>query len=256
MSNKPTILVTNDDGINAKGLRKLISLVKPLGNIIVISSENTMSGMAHAVTMHHPLKVKLVHKEENYQEYVTNGTPVDNVKLGKHQICDKLPDLIVSGINHGSNASINIIYSGTMGAALEGAIDNVPSIGFSLLDYSHDADFSHVDNAVVKLVNEVLEKGLPDGVCLNVNIPRISEEPLKGIKVCRQANTRWIEEFDERQDPHGRTYYWLAGRFENGDDRQDTDEKALAKNYISVVPSKVDFTSHEHVEILDLNSDL
>lgn len=252
---KPTILVTNDDGINAKGLRKLISLVKPLGKLVVISSENTMSGMAHAVTMHHPLKVKLVHEEENYKEFVTNGTPVDNVKLGKHQICDRLPDLIVSGINHGSNASINIIYSGTMGAALEGAIDDVPSIGFSLLDYSHDADFSHVDNSVIKLVKEVLEKGLPERVCLNVNIPRISDQPLKGIKVCRQANTRWIEEFDERKDPHGRTYYWLAGRFENGDERHDTDEKALAQNYVSVVPSKIDFTAHEFVNEIDLNTE-
>ncbi len=251
MTKKPLILITNDDGINAPGLRKLISLVKNLGEIIVIASEHPMSGMAHAVTIQNPLRVRLLTEEANYKEYLTTGTPVDNVKLGKHRLAGRLPDLILSGINHGSNAAVNIIYSGTMGAVLEGAIDRVPGIGFSLDDFSPHADFSHVDKFVIAITKKVLSEGLPKGVCLNVNFPVKSSEPLKGIKVCRQADARWVEEFEERQDPHGRTYYWLAGRFENGDDRHDTDEKALADNYVSVVPSHTDFTAHDYIDKLD-----
>ncbi len=251
MTKKPLILITNDDGINAPGLRKLISLVKNLGEIIVIASEHPMSGMAHAVTIQNPLRVRLLTEEANYKEYLTTGTPVDNVKLGKHRLAGRLPDLILSGINHGSNAAVNIIYSGTMGAVLEGAIDRVPGIGFSLNDFSPHADFSHVDKFVIAITKKVLSEGLPKGVCLNVNFPVKSSEPLKGIKVCRQADARWVEEFEERQDPHGRTYYWLAGRFENGDDRHDTDEKALADNYVSVVPSHTDFTAHDYIDKLD-----
>ena len=251
MTKKPLILITNDDGINAPGLRKLISLVKNLGDIIVIASEFPMSGMAHAVTIQNPLRVRLLVDEPNYKEYLTTGTPVDNVKLGKHKLAGRLPDLILSGINHGSNAAINIIYSGTMGAALEGLIDGIPSIGFSLDDFSPLADFSHVDKYVISITQQVINEALPKGICLNVNFPMISNEPLKGIKVCRQADARWVEEFEERQDPHGRTYYWLAGRFENGDKRDDTDEKALSNNYVSVVPSHTDFTAHSHIENLN-----
>jgi len=252
MTEKPLILITNDDGINAPGLRKLISLVKNLGNIIVIASEHPMSAMAHAVTIQNPLRVRLLTEEPDYKEYLTTGTPVDNVKLGKHKLAGRLPDLILSGINHGSNAAVNIIYSGTMGAVLEGAIDGVPGIGFSLDDFSPHADFSHVDKFVISITKKVLQEGLPKGVCLNVNFPvNKNNEPLKGIKVCRQADARWGEEFEERQDPHGRTYYWLAGKFENGDDRHDTDEKALADNYVSVVPSHTDFTAHNYVDKLD-----
>ena len=247
MANKPLILITNDDGINAPGLRKLISLVKHLGEIVVIASEHPMSGMAHAVTIQNPLRVRLIAEELNYREYLTTGTPVDNVKLGKHKLAGRLPDLVLSGINHGSNAAINIIYSGTMGAVLEGLIDRIPGIGFSLDDFSPHADFSHVDEYVVSITKKVLKDGLPKGVCLNVNFPVKNNEPLRGVKVCRQADARWVEEFEERTDPHGRTYYWLAGRFENGDIRNDTDEKALADNYVSVVPSQTDFTAHDHV---------
>ncbi len=247
MTNKPLILITNDDGINAPGLRKLISLVKHLGEIVVIASEHPMSGMAHAVTIQNPLRVRLIAEELNYREYLTTGTPVDNVKLGKHKLAGRLPDLVLSGINHGSNAAINIIYSGTMGAVLEGLIDRIPGIGFSLDDFSPHADFSHVDEYVVSITKKVLKDGLPKGVCLNVNFPVKNNEPLRGVKVCRQADARWVEEFEERTDPHGRTYYWLAGRFENGDIRNDTDEKALADNYVSVVPSQTDFTAHDHV---------
>ncbi len=253
MTKKPLILITNDDGINAPGLRKLISLVKNLGEIIVIGSEYAMSGMAHAVTIQNPLRVKLVSEETDYKEYLTTGTPADNIKLGKHRLSSRLPDLILSGINHGSNAAINIIYSGTMGAVLEGTIDGIPSIGFSLDDFSQDADFSHVDSYILAIIKKVLNEGLPKEICLNVNFPKISDNPIKGIKVCRQADARWVEEFEERKDPHGRSYFWLAGRYENGDKRNDTDEKALANNYVSVVPSHTDFTAHKYVDKLSFS---
>lgn len=250
MKNKPLILVTNDDGIQAKGLRKLIGLMRDLGDLVVIASEHPMSGMGHAVTIQTPLRPRLLKQEEGYQEYITNGTPVDNVKLGKHSLLDRWPDLVVSGINHGSNAAINIIYSGTMGAVLEACIDKIPAIGFSLRDFSPNADFSHLDQFIRQITTKVLNDGLPDGVSLNVNFPKISEEPLKGIKVCRQAEARWVEEFEERKDPYGRKYYWLGGTFENGDLRANTDEKALDENYVSVVPVNYDFTAHDYVEKL------
>ncbi len=250
---KPLLLITNDDGINAPGLRKLISLMRPLGEVVVVASEKIMSGMAHAVTIQDPLRIELVTEEADYKEYMTNGTPSDNVKLAKYQLLERLPDLVVSGINHGSNASINIIYSGTMAAVLEATIDGIPGIGFSLLDYSHDADFSHVDKYIVQIVRKVLDEGMPDDIGLNVNIPKVSDTPLKGIKVCRQAKARWVEDFDARKDPYGREYFWMTGNFVNGDPALDTDQKALEENYVSVVPVHVDFTAHKYVEKLNFN---
>lgn len=247
MKNKPLILVTNDDGIQAPGLRNLIAIMRELGEVVVIASEHPMSGMGHAVTIQTPLRPRLLKEEKDYKEFITNGTPVDNVKMGKHTLLDRWPDLVVSGINHGSNASINIIYSGTMGAVLEASIDNIPAIGFSLMDFSPNADFSHTPAFIRQITKKVLKEGLPKGVSLNVNFPRITKESLKGIKVCRQAEARWVEEFEERTDPYGRKYYWLGGRFENGDGRGNTDEKALADNYVSVVPVQYDFTAHDYV---------
>lgn len=243
MNNKPLILITNDDSIHAPGIRKLIEIMRPIGDVAVIASEQVMSGMGHAVTTKSPLMPRLLKEEPGYLEFITNGTPADNVKLGKHALLPKKPDLIVSGINHGSNAAINIVYSGTMAAALEGAIDGIPSIGFSLDDFSPSADFSHVAPFVDAITRKVLEQGLPEGVCLNVNIPKISDEPIKGIRTVRQAKARWVEEFEKRADPYGRAYYWMGGIFQNGDPRPDTDEKALAENYVAVVPVQVDFTA-------------
>ena len=251
MQDRPLILITNDDSIHAKGLRKLIRIMRKFGNVVVISSEQIMSGMSHAVTIKTPLLPRLIHEEEGFREFLTNGTPVDNVKLGKHALLERKPDLVVSGINHGSNAAINIVYSGTMAAAMEGAIDGIPSIGFSLDDYDHEADFSHVDPFVETITEKVLRDGLPEGICLNVNIPRKSDEPVKGIKVVRQAKARWVEDFDRRIDPFGRTYYWIGGTFVNGDPREDTDEKALADNYVAVVPVQFDFTALELLRKLE-----
>ena len=249
-NNKPLILITNDDGIHAPGLRKLISLMRPLGEIVVIASEHVMSGMAHAVTIQTPLRAKLIKEEDSYKEYITNGTPTDNIKLGKHELMERQPDLVVSGINHGSNASINIIYSGTMAAVLEATIDGIPGIGFSLMDYDSDADFSHLDESILKITRQVLSEGMPSEIGLNVNFPRISDQLLKGIKVCKQAKARWVEDYDARKDPFGRNYYWMSGKFENGDPSSDTDQKILEDNYVSVVPVHVDFTAHKYVEKL------
>lgn len=248
MKERPLIVVTNDDSYTAKGIKELVSVMRKMGDVVMISSDQPMSGKSHAVTIETPLRVTLISEEPGFMEYRANGTPVDMVKLAKHTLLKKAPDLIVSGINHGSNASINIIYSGTMGAVLEAAIDGIPAIGFSLLDYYPDATFSHSFEFIERISKKVLKDGLPKGIALNVNIPKVSDEPIKGIKVVRQAEARWVEEFEERTDPFRRKYYWLGGHFVNGDDRPDTDEKALHDNYISVVPVQVDFTAHEYVE--------
>lgn len=244
---KPTILITNDDGLWAPGIRKLIEIARPLGNVVVVAPDSPMSGMSHAITVKSPLRIHKHNEEENYVEYSCNGTPVDSMKLGEKVVLTEKPDIVLSGINHGSNASVNIIYSGTMAAALEANIDGIPAIGFSLLDYSHKADFSGVGRFVETIIRNVLDNGLPQGVSLNVNIPALPEKEIKGIKVCRQATGRWEEEFDSRVDPHDRDYYWLTGVFKNGDPEKDTDTWALANNYVSVVPVHVDFTSHKSI---------
>jgi len=248
MQNKPLILITNDDSIHARGLHKLTEIMLRFGEVVVVASEQVMSGMSHAVTLKTPLMPRLSREEKDYKEYLTNGTPVDNVKLGKHVLLSRRPDLIVSGINHGSNAAINIVYSGTMAAAIEGAIDGIPSIGFSVDDYSADADFSHVDPFIETITRKILKEGLPDGICLNVNIPKKSEVPINGIKVVRQAKARWEEKFEARTDPFGRKYFWMGGNFVNGDPRSDTDEKALAENYVAVVPVQFDFTANKWLD--------
>lgn len=242
---KPLILVTNDDGIFAPGIRKLIEIARQIGKVVVVAPDSAMSGMSHAITVKVPLRLRKLAEEKNYVEYSCNGTPVDAMKLGEKVVIKGKPDLVVSGINHGSNASVNIIYSGTMAAVLEASIDGIPAIGFSLLDYSHSADFSAVDDFIKTIMLNVLKNGLPEGICLNVNIPAVSKDQLKGIKVCRQAKGRWDEKFDERTDPHEHNYYWLTGVFKNGDADKDTDTWALLNNYISVVPVHADFTAQK-----------
>lgn len=249
-SKLPTILVTNDDGYFAPGLRKLIELMKPLGRVIVVAGEQAMSGMGHAITITTPLRIKTVAKSPQYEEYICNGTPVDCVKLGEQVVLRAKPNLVVSGINHGSNASINVIYSGTMAAVIEACIGDIPAIGFSLADWSHNADMSHVDEFVQTIARQVLSNGLPQGICLNVNIPPVSATPVKGIRVCRQSHARWVEEFDSRHDPRGAEYHWLTGRFENDDNGEDTDQWALENNYISVVPVQYDLTAFKAMDMI------
>ncbi len=247
---KPLILITNDDGIHAPGIRYLIEAIRPLGDVVVVAPDKPQSAMGHAVTIQVPLRLHLITDEPGFREYSCNGTPADCVKLGEKVIIRGKPDLIVSGINHGSNASINVLYSGTMAAVIEGAMENVPAIGFSLNDYKHSADFSHCGKIIKSVASKVLETGLPDGICLNVNIPVLNGSPIAGIKVTKQARAYWDENFDERKDPHKRDYYWLQGEFINLEEGEDNDHWALNNNYISIVPIQIDLTAHQFIRTI------
>ncbi len=251
MSKRPTILVTNDDGITAPGIRALVEAMKTLGDVVVVAPDSPQSAMGHAITISKPLRMYKTEVHGEVLGYQCSGTPVDCVKLAVNKILHRLPDLCVSGINHGSNSSINVIYSGTMSAAMEGAIEGIPSIGFSLLNYAQDADFSAAKEIAIKVASEVLKNGLPKDTLLNVNIPNLSSENIKGIKICRQARAKWEEKFDERKDPHGQPYYWLTGQFINMDKGEDTDEWALANGYVSIVPVQFDLTAHHAVSLLN-----
>ena len=248
---RPTIMVTNDDGVNAPGIRTLINIMRRIGDVVVVAPDRPRSAQGHSITVSRPLRVKKLFEENGYSEYGCNGTPVDCVKLGRQVILRRQPDLLVSGINHGSNASINVIYSGTMAAVFEAAIDKIPAIGFSISDYSHKADLSHIEEYVESITRDVLEKGLPTGVCLNVNMPARGTKRIKGVKICRQSMGSWIEEFDERVDPRGRDYYWITGVFSNPDQVNGTDTWAIAHNYVSVVPMKFDFTDYEAMKVVE-----
>jgi 5'-nucleotidase len=252
MKKKPLILVSNDDGITAKGIATLVDIVRGLGDIVVVAPNSPQSGMGHAITIHSPLKIYKSDVFEGIEAYESSGTPADCVKLAKYYVLKGIePDLVVSGVNHGSNTSISILYSGTMSAAMEGAIEGLPAIGFSLCDYEKDADFSHIKTYARAICEQVLATGLPKGTALNVNFPKKQEEPIKGIKICRQAKAKWKEVFDERTDPYGRKYLWLAGNFENHDKGEDTDEWAIANNFVSVVPCVFDLTAHHAIPLLN-----
>jgi 5'-nucleotidase len=250
---RPLILVTNDDGISAPGIRNLIRIMNDFGDVVVVAPDGPQSGMGHAITIDSTLRCdKVIIDKGNQIEYACSGTPVDCVKLAVNKLLPRKPDLCVSGINHGSNSSINVIYSGTMSAAVEGALEGIPSIGFSLLDYAHNADFSESEKYIRKITKYVLENGMDRGVCLNVNIPKTKDnEEIKGVKVCRQASANWEEEFEERIDPKGRTYYWLTGKFVNYDKGTDTDEWALANHFVSIVPVQFDITAYPSISALN-----
>lgn len=247
-NHRPLILVCNDDGITAPGLRCLIKIMNELGEVVVVAPDGPQSGKGHAITIEGILRCDEISVDDGPQkEYSVSGTPVDCVKLAVNVVLDRKPDLVVSGINHGSNSSINVIYSGTMSAAVEGSLEGIPSVGFSLLDYSWDADFDSARDHIKGIAESVLKNGLPHGVCLNVNIPKYTGEPYRGVKICRQARANWEEEFDSRVDPRRRNYYWLTGKFVNYDSGEDTDEWALANYYISVVPVNSDITAHKMI---------
>ena len=238
------ILVTNDDGITAPGIRALVEAVKPLGKVVVVAPDSPQSGMGHAITIGVPLRLNPVEIFEGVEAWTCSGTPVDCVKLARDKILHGKPDLCVSGINHGANHSINVIYSGTMSAAMEAAIEGIPSAGFSYLDYSYDADFTLAKKVARSVVEKMITEGLAPGGLLNVNIPLCKEEDFKGVKICRQANAKYEEAFDERRDPHGKKYYWLTGEFKNLDSGTDTDVWALDNNYASIVPVQFDLTNY------------
>lgn len=251
MSKRPLILVTNDDGISAPGIRTLISAMNELGDVIVVAPDSPQSAMGHAITINSTLQCNKVKIDDGPQiEYSCSGTPADCVKLGINEILGRKPDICVSGVNHGSNSSINVIYSGTMSAAVEASIEGIPAIGFSLLDYSWNANFNEIKKYLIKITKQALLNGIPKGNALNVNFPKLKEKDIKGIKICRQANAYWVEKFDKRVNPQGKEYYWLTGEFINKDNGHDSDEWALANGFISIVPVKFDMTDHENISYI------
>lgn len=247
---KPLILVSNDDGITSAGIRLLTEVMAEIGEVVVVAPNSPQSGMGHAITIGEPLRL---YKNRLFEDlgvvaYECSGTPADCVKLAKHHVLkDRTPDLVVSGVNHGSNLAVSVLYSGTMSAAIEGAIEGFPAIGYSLSDFSHDADFSHTAAYIKQIAEQVLEKGMGKGIALNVNFPPKQHENIKGIKICRQANAHWEEEFDKRKDPYGRSYFWLAGNFVNNDKGEDSDVWAVDNNYVAVVPCQYDLTAHHAI---------
>ena len=248
---KPVILITNDDGITAPGIMNLVEAVKDLGKIVVVAPDKPQSGMGHAITIGQPLRLHKVNTFADIEAYSCTGTPVDCVKLAVDKVLHRKPDLCLSGINHGANHSINVIYSGTMSAAVEAAIESIPSAGFSLLDYSIEADFTGARKFVRIVVEKMLSTKLDKHTVLNVNIPPLSVDLLKGFKLCRQAYAKYEEDFMERQDPTGRMYYWLTGEFVNFDKGKDTDVWALAHGYVSVVPVQFDMTHYSQKDLLE-----
>ena len=248
----PLILVTNDDGIFAGGIISLVEVAKEFGKVLVVAPDRPQSGMGHAITVHDPLRMRKVDMGEGVEAYSSTGTPVDCVKLAIYGVLKgKKPDLVLSGINHGQNNSINVIYSGTMSAAVEGAVENIPSIGFSLCDHSPTADFEASKEAARAIIESALREDFPRETCLNVNIPNVKPDQLKGIKICRQARAYWADDFEVRKDPHGQEYYWMTGEMFNQDKGEDTDVWALENNYVSVVPTQYDMTAHHAIATLN-----
>jgi 5'-nucleotidase len=249
--NDKLILLTNDDGLYAGGLKTLLEVMEEFGKIILVSTIESQSGMSQALTVKTPLRVKLLEENDRHRIYACNGTPTDSVKLAINQLLERTPDYVVSGINHGANASVSVLYSGTMAAALEGCLYGICSVGFSLNSFSPTADFA-VCREYIRLVLKKLESDpLPPGICLNVNIPAVEPGMVKGVRICRQSKGNWKEEFEKRKDPMGKTYYWLSGFFNNHEpEAEDTDEWALANNYVSVVPVSVDMTAHWYLDKL------
>jgi 5'-nucleotidase len=246
MQNKPLILITNDDGYRAPGISHLMTAAQKYGEVIVVAPMEGQSGMSHAVTMNSPIRLKQISEEPGMQVYACSGKPADAVKIALNQILDRKPDLILSGINHGSNSSVSLFYSGTVAAAIEGCMNGIDSIAFSVDDHSMNADFRLAVQYIDPIIREALKNGIPKRTCLNINFPKIAPEECLGIKVCRQTNGVWKEEFEHRKDPHGRDYYWLTGYFTNQEPNEDdTDDYLLQHKYAAIVPIKVDVTDYE-----------
>ena len=253
MSLKPLILVTNDDGITAPGIRSLVEIMNSIGEVVVVAPDSPKSAMSHAITVNSTLHCSRIKIDSGPQkEYSCSGTPADCVKIAVNELLSRKPDICVSGINHGSNSSINVIYSGTMSAAIEAGIQGIPSLGFSLLDYKWSANFEPFTNYVKSITLNVLKNKISNNIILNVNLPRVnSNQEIKGVRICRQAKANWIEKFDKRKNPIGKEYYWLTGEFIDKDTKNDTDEWALKNNYISIVPVQFDFTAYDIIQELN-----
>lgn len=245
---RPLILVTNDDGVQAPGIQALATQLALLGDVVVVAPTLPHSGMSQAITSTEPVRCAEYGAQTPFRQYAVNGTPTDCVKLALHTILERKPDLVASGINHGSNASVNVLYSGTMGAALEGCVAGIPSVGFSLVNSAINTDLSPYLPYCLQISRLVLENGLPEGVALNVNLPR---KAVTGVRVCRQAHARWENEFEARRDPRGEPYYWLTGTYRNLEpEARDTDDAGLAEGCVVIVPVKIDMTDFPTLEML------
>ncbi len=253
MSPKPLILVTNDDGITAPGIRSLIKIMNSIGEVVVVAPDSPKSAMGHAITVNSTIHCTRIKIDSGPQkEFSCSGTPADCIKIAVNELLSRKPDICVSGINHGSNSSINVIYSGTMSAAIEAGIQGIPGIGFSLLNYKWTANFEPFTNFIKSITVNVLKNKISKNIILNVNMPKVnSNQQIKGVKICRQAKASWMERFDKRKNPIGKEYYWLAGEFIDNDKKDDTDEWALKNNYISIVPIQFDFTAYDVIEELN-----
>jgi len=243
-----TILITNDDGIDAPGLKVLVEVAKEFGELFLIAPDTPQSGKGHAISVHEPIYVSKVEFSGVKTAYKSSGTPADCVKLALNKLMDCPPDICLAGINHGSNSSVSVIYSGTMGAAIEAGIDGIPAIGFSIAEWSHEADLETAKIYVNKILEKLFDNDIPKGTLLNVNIPTADLSEIQGVKVCRQAKGRWVEEFEVKKDDNEQEYYWLTGYYQNQDNGNDTDEHMLGKNYVTVVPVQFDMTNHKAID--------
>lgn len=251
MTKRPLILVTNDDGFTAPGIKNLVEVAEKFGELLIVAPDKPQSGMGHAITVNAPLRAFKTDYFGQHKTYICSGTPVDCIKIGMYKLKGRKPDLIVSGINHGSNVSTNVLYSGTMSAAVEGAIEGVPSIGFSLCDYDWNADFNPAKHYIERIIAKAIENGMEKGICLNVNIPKLSVDEIKGVKICRQAKAYWDDTFDERIDPLNKKYYWLTGSFVNHDRGNEADMTMLEEGYVTIVPTHYDMTAHRAIASLN-----
>lgn len=248
MAKRPLILVTNDDGINAPGIKYLVKIMSLIGDVVIVAPDSPKSATSQAITINYPLFVSRCYNHSTAKlEYEISGTPADCIKFGVNQILEKKPDICVSGINHGSNSSVNVLYSGTVAAAIEAGIQGIPAIGFSILDYSWEVKFDHLKKFILSITLSSIKNKLPNDIVLNVNFPK---SKVKGVKVCRQANAQWKERFYKRENPMGKDYYWLTGDFINNDKSNQTDEYALKKGYASIVPIKFDLTATDYINEL------
>ena len=249
---RPLILVSNDDGYHAKGINCLVDMLRDMADIIVCAPESARSGFATAFSATVPLRLKFRRKEEGFEMWSCNGTPVDCVKIALEEFfADRRPDMVIGGINHGDNGSVNVHYSGTMGVTLEGCMKYIPSVGFSLCDHRDDADFTPLRPYVRQIVSKVLNEGLPKGVCLNVNFPKVSD--FKGVKMCRMAMGTWYDECVKMRHPHGYDYYWMTGNYRNDEpEATDTDNWALTHGYVAITPTRIDVTDYETLKSFEL----
>lgn len=250
-SDKPLIIVTNDDGVEAKGFASLIEALQPFGDILAIAPDTGKSGMSHALTFKQPVRMHCLQSAPELKIYKLSGTPVDCVKMALDRLIDRKPSLLVSGINHGANSSISSIYSGTVAAAREGGLNGIPSVAFSSLDFASDAQFEGFIPFIRSIVDNVFAKGIAPNTFLNVNFPHQDIANIKGIKACRQAQGVWVEEFMRREDPLGLEYFWLTGYFSNHEpEATDTDEYWLTQNYATLVPIMIEVTANEALQSL------